>query len=187
MKTNHVLAKDLYRYSPDSSHSNKIKILMSHSGARFMFLFRMCSKYPRKNLLGFIYRIWFKRLSNIKNVEIPHKCKIGGGLYFGHFLNIIINQNVVIGENCNIMQGVTIGNESRGSRRGCPTIGNRVVIGPNSIVVGNIKIGDDVLIAPLTFVNFDVPDFSVVLGNPAKIVSNSGSAGYINKVLNIST
>ena len=148
-----------------------------------MFLYRMCSKYPKKNILGLLFRLWFIRLSNVRNIQIPHKCDLGGGLYFGHFMNIVINQNVRIGENCNIMQGVTIGNESRGARRGCPDIGDRVVIGPNSVLVGNIRIGNDVLIGPLTFVNFDVPDFSVVIGNPAKIVSSSGSIGYVNKVL----
>jgi serine O-acetyltransferase len=116
-------------------------------------------------------------------VEIPHTCQIGGGLYFGHFMNIVINQNVIIGSNCNIMQGVTIGNESRGVRRGSPRIGDRVVIGPNSVVVGKINIGNNVLIGPLTFVNFDVPDSSVVLGNPGKIISNSGSSGYVKKIL----
>lgn len=102
----------------------------------------------------------------------------------GHFKNIVINQNASVGQNCNIMQGVTIGNESRGKRRGAPVIGNRVLIGPNSVVSGKITVGDDVLIAPLTFVNFDVPDNAVVIGNPAKIVSYNGSKGYINKVLN---
>jgi serine O-acetyltransferase len=184
MEINHLIAQDLYRYYSNISYRGKIKTVFSHSGARFMFLYRMCSKYPRKSFLGFFFRLWFKILSKNRNIEIPHKCNFGGGLYLGHFMNIIIiNQNVIIGQNCNIMQGVTIGNESRGKRKGSPGIGNRVLIGPNSVVVGNIKIGDDVLIGPLTFVNFDVPEHSVVVGNPAKIVSNKGSKGYINKIL----
>lgn len=102
----------------------------------------------------------------------------------GHFQNIVLNQNVIVGENCNIAQGVTLGSESRGRRKGCPIIGDRVMIGINSVVVGNIKIGDDVLIGPCTFVNFDVPPNSLVLGSPGKIVSNvKGSKGYVNKIL----
>ena len=174
---------DFYRYSGNNRLKSSFYMILTNSGARFMFLYRMCNKYKKRTVLGIFYRLWIKSLLNKRNVEIPHKTKILPGLYFGHFKNITINQHVEIGRNCNIMQGVTIGNESRGKRKGTPVIGNRVLIGPNSVVVGNIRIGDDVLIGPLTFVNFDVPSKSVVIGNPAKIVSNRGSEGYINKIL----
>lgn len=183
MGINQIIAQDLYRYYGDISSKGKIKAVLSHSGARFMFLYRMCARYPKNNVLGIIFRFWFNRLSKIRNVEIPHKVKFGEGLYFGHFMNIVINQNVIVGKNCNIMQGVTVGYESRGKRKGSPVIGDRVLIGPNSVVVGNITIGNDVLIGPLTLVNFDIADNSVVVGNPAKIVSQKGSIGYVNKIL----
>ncbi len=66
---------------------------------------------------------------------------------------------------------------------GCPVIGDRVWIGANAVVVGRITIGDDVLIAPLSFVNFDVPDKAVVAGNPAKIINYNGSEGYVNYII----
>lgn len=87
-----------------------------------------------------------------------------------------------MGENCNISQGVTIGNISRGKLKGCPIIGNRVWIGANAVVVGNIKIGNDVLMAPLTYVNCDLPDGAVVSGNPLKILSYKGSGVYVKNV-----
>lgn len=52
---------------------------------------------------------------------------------------------------------------------GSPHIGNNVYIGINATVVGNVHIGSDVLIAPNSYVNFDVPDHSVVIGNPAVV------------------
>lgn len=53
-------------------------------------------------------------------------------------------------------------------------------IGTNAVIVGNITIGSDVLIAPLAYVNFDVPDHSIVIGNPARIISrDNATAGYI--------
>ena len=76
---------------------------------------------------------------------------------------------------------VTIGQESRGKRKGSPKIGDNVWIGTNAVIVGNITIGNDVLIAPLAHVNFDVPDHSIVIGNPAKIIRReNATAGYIN-------
>ena len=93
---------------------------------------------------------------------------------------IVINNKSILGDNCNIHQGVTIGNVNRGKNIGCPVIGNRVWIGANAVVVGGITIGNDVLIAPLSFVNFDIPDNAVVAGNPAKIINYKGSEGYVN-------
>ena len=60
-------------------------------------------------------------------------------------------------------------------------IGDEVWIGPNAVIVGNIKIGNNVLIAPNAYVNFDVPENSVVIGNPAQITTNlNATQGYIN-------
>lgn len=91
---------------------------------------------------------------------------------------------MVIGKNCNIHKGVTIGQENRGKRKGTPVIGNNVWIGVNSTIVGGITIGDDVLIAPNTFVNQSVPDHSVVFGNPCIIKHrDQATEGYINRIV----
>lgn len=74
-----------------------------------------------------------------------------------------------------------MGQENRGTKKGCPKIGNDVWIGINSTIVGKIKIGDDVLIAPNSYINTDVPSHSVVLGNPCKIIQkNNATESYIN-------
>ena len=84
----------------------------------------------------------------------------------------------------NIATGVTIGQENRGTRKGTPVIGNSVWVGTNAVIVGNINIGDDVLIAPLSFVNFDVPSHSVVIGNPARVIhKDNATEGYIEKTV----
>lgn len=78
---------------------------------------------------------------------------------------------------------VTIGRDIRGKREGFPTFGNRVCIRTNSTIVGNITIGDDVLIAPNTFVNFDVPSHSVVIGNPASIHhKDNATEGHLGRL-----
>ena len=60
-------------------------------------------------------------------------------------------------------------------------LGNKVYVGINATVVGNITIGNDVMIAPNAFVNFDVPDHCVVVGNPATIhKKENATKGYIN-------
>ena len=102
-------------------------------------------------------------------LEVSPTAKIGEGLYLGHPYNITVGQDVVLGRNVSLHKGVTIGRENRGKREGCPTIGDNVWIGINATVVGAVHIGNDVMICPNSFVNFNVPDHSVVLGNPGVI------------------
>ena len=104
-----------------------------------------------------------------------------GGMYLGHCQCITINPGTKIGYNVNIHKGVTIGQENRGKRKGTPTIGNSVWIGVNATIVGNIRIGNDVLIAPNTYVNCDVPSHSIVFGNPCIIKhKDNATEGYVN-------
>ena len=136
---------------------------------------------------GFLRKWHSMRLRSLSQktlIQIPYSTQIGEGFYIGHCGRIIINSDAVLGKNVNIATGVTIGQENRGARKGCPVIGNSVWIGTNAVIVGNIKIGDDVLIAPLTFVNFDIPSHSIVIGNPAKIIpSGNATDGYVEHTI----
>lgn len=135
-----------------------------------------------KNLfISRYYRLRYRLLCNKHGIEISSKTKIGKGLYIGHAYNITINEKAEIGENCNIHKGIVIGQTNRGEKKGVPKIGNSVWIGINTAIVGNINIGDDVLIAPNSFVNTDVPSHSVVFGNPCIIKSKENATeNYIN-------
>ena len=137
-------------------------------------------------ILKLIYKVAFRFWANQRGLEIPVIDQIGKGLYFGHAYNITINPNAKIGCNCNIHKGVLIGQVNRGTRKGAPTIGSRVWIGVNAAIVGKIIIGDDVIIAPNSFVNVDVPSHSVVLGNPCIIKHRDGATDhYINNIAHV--
>lgn len=127
-----------------------------------------------------VNRWWLRKLSRKTRIQIPAETKIGPGLYIGHTGRIIINSMAILGCNINIGTGVVIGSEARGSREGAPEIGSYVWIGANAVIVGKIKIGSDVLIAPGAYVNFDVPEHSIVIGNPGKIIHKMNAVdGYI--------
>lgn len=69
-----------------------------------------------------------------------------------------------------------------GGKQGAPIIGNEVWIGINAVIVGHVKIGDDVLIAPNSYVNCDVPSHSIVFGNPCIIkYRDNATEGYVNR------
>ena len=128
-----------------------------------------------------LYKVLFVFFRNRRFIEMSVDTKIGDGLYFGHAYAIMINPKTIIGKNCNIHKGVTLGQENRGGRKGTPIIGNEVWIGINSTIVGHVHIGDDVMIAPNTFINCDVPSHSIVFGNPCVIKrKENATLGYIN-------
>ncbi len=109
------------------------------------------------------------RFSEYTGIMLYENMNIPKGLIIGHPGSVVINGNAKFQGNLMLTHGVTIGRDIRGKHAGTPKFGKNVCIRCNSTVVGGITIGDDVLIAPNTFVNFDVPSHSIVIGNPASI------------------
>lgn len=175
---NSVFKKDLYRYYGENGEPFLKKIFRPLE-IKYISVFRkanMCKFLPLK----IFYMLRLMHLSNRTKIQIPARTNIGEGLYIGHLGRVIIHPDAVLGKNINIGTGVTIGIENRGKRKGVPIIGDNCWIGTNAVVVGNVKVGRDVLIAPLTYVNFDVPDHSVVIGNPGKIIpKQNATENYI--------
>ena len=172
---------DLYRcYGSNVSFKNKLFLT---NGLKYLKLFRKYQNTSNK-LLKLIYKVRIKKYSKKSFIQIPCDTNIGKGFYIGHDGRVIINSKTIIGDNCNIATGVTIGQENRGTRKGTPKIGNCVWIGTNAVIVGNVTIGNDVLIAPLSYVNFDVPDHSIVIGNPGKIIKkDNATINYIDNIV----
>lgn len=111
----------------------------------------------------------YRKIGNLRGLGIENYNNLGKDLHLPHCVNIIINERAIIGDNCTVYQGVTIGIIHEGKKAGAPTIEDNVIIGPNAVVVGNVKIGHDSFIAGNSFVNIDIPPYSIVIGNPAVI------------------
>lgn len=147
---------------------------------RFQIFFRKTQEANNK-IVKLLYKAFFVYYRNKNHIEMDADLDIGEGFYIGHPYCITINPGTKIGKNVNIHKGVTIGQENRGERKGTPVIGDEVWIGINSTIVGAIHIGNDVLIALNTFVNRDIPDHSIVFGNPCIIKHrDNATEGYIN-------
>lgn len=171
MKT--VFSKDLYRYYGDGGESLGRRMLRPPE-LRYIALFRKANTC-RFRLLRLYYTVRLKLLSYKTQIQIPARTEIGEGFYIGHSGRVIVNPEAKLGKNMNVSTGVVIGAENRGARKGAPTFDGYCWIGANAVIVGNVHIGEDVLIAPLAYVNFDVPPHSVVIGNPAKIISKENA------------
>ena len=181
-----TIEEDLYRWYGKKNFLIKDKIKYRFiPQIKFMNMKRKVDYYREKN--KFLYGLYFLIYNKYKikyGVDMPASLKIGKGFILEHMGGITINPEVIMGNNICLYNGVTIGVEKRGKRKGCPIVGNRVWIGANSIIVGRITIGDNVLIAPGSFVNFDVPDNSIVLGNPGTILRRvDATEEYINNLI----
>ena len=176
-----ALMSDVYRYMGSVGFASLVRCFIFSHGFRVTMFMR---KAQSSRTFRWLYKRIFAHFRTRYGIQTAWYLDVGKGFYIGHFGSIIINGETVLGDNCTVNQGVTIGMESRGKRKGTPRIGNRVWIGANSVVVGKIEIGNNVLIAPLSFVNFDVPDNCIVVGNPAKIIPNmKATEHYINNCL----
>ena len=186
-----TIKADLFRYEGAVSMLLFAKYILHIPGFQYTFYMRICNYLWKKQglaiLLFFPFRCILRHYSVKYGFQIPYQTEIGRGLYIGHFGATVINPKAIIGENVNIAQGVTIGQATRGKREGFPIIGNRVWIGTSAIIVGKVHIGDGALIAPNAYVNFDVPENAVVIGNPGQIVSYAGTEKYVDHVFDSST
>lgn len=173
--------EDIYRYYGDSCTNLFVRIKYAMlPGTRTMWLIRhyQAASCKLTRLIWTILCYWDKFTTGM---QVPPQTKIGRGCRFVHFGNVVIHPDTVIGDNCNIAQGVLLGSNNSKGKEGSPTIGNNCCIFANAIVLGGVRIGNNVLFAPGSFCNFDVPDNCIVLGNPGKIIprDTSPTAKYI--------
>ncbi len=176
---NSTFKKDLYRFYGEEGEPF-LKRVFRPLEIKYISLFRKaneCNFLPLK----LFYTARLLALSKKTHIQIPARTSIGEGFYIGHLGRVIIHPDAKLGKNVNVGTGVTIGAENRGKRKGAPIISDDCWIGTNAVVVGNVHIGSDVLIAPLAYVNFDVPDHSIVMGNPARIIPRENATeGYVH-------
>jgi len=181
MSTRSIIQKDFYRAGGQWLTTLQIWKQCMNPNLHYLFLLRKCQLSSKKSLIGFFWRIRLRKYQIRYGFQIYPETQIGEGLYLGHWGALVINPKTIIGRNCNIAQGVTIGQQNRGKNIGTPIIGDEVWIGANAVIVGAIHIGNNVMIAPNAFVTTDIPPHSIVIGNPAIITPKQNATdGYIN-------
>lgn len=160
-----TIFSDLARFKKPS-FKNFVIMLCTNRSYKCVFWFRM-SKLPPP--LGVFSLLFYRHYSTIYGIDVPSNTVIGGGLKIAHCQNIVITNKAVIGDNCTIFQGVTIGCNIIGNLQG-PTIGNNVTICAGAKIIGNISIGNNVIIGANAVVVKNIPDNCIAVGVPAKIL-----------------
>lgn len=181
-----LVLSDLYRITGDTKMISLVKTMIKRGSFNYCFWMRTCLYMKSKRALKYsVYpfaRYVLRHLTHKYGISIPHDTDIGSGFYIGHFGGIVVNSKSIIGKNCNISHGVTLGQANRGKNKGYPIVGDNVYIGPGAKIIGAVKVGNNVAIGANCVVTKDVPDSSVVVGIPAKVISQQGSHSYVDKV-----
>lgn len=126
--------------------------------------------------LGAIHLVLAKLAEMLCGVTIGVSAKIGRRLTIEHSGAIVIHGNAVIGDDCVIRQGVTVGNRRLSEPFAAPTLGNRVNVGAGAKILGAVHIGDGAEIGANAVVLQDVPANSIAVGIPARVIRQK--AGY---------
>ena len=177
-----AVAADLYRYGAEQGWRPAVSRFFTTPGFRYTVLLRLCQRLHREPALlplRVLASLWLSRVGRLYGISIPARTSIAPGFYIGHYGCIVVHPDTVIGRDCNISHGVTIGQTNRGRRAGVPTLGDRVYLGPGAKIIGRVHVGDDVAVGANAVVTTDAPANAVMVGVPARVVSMNGSSGYI--------
>jgi len=182
-----LVYSDYRRYcaSTGGSSASPLAVILLTQGFWASCLYRFSHAVTRirpriiRRPLRILFLLLEKGMEILTGIHLPGECIIGCGLYIGHFGNIIISDQVIMGENCNLSQGVTLGVSRRGDKVGAPRIGDRVYIAPNAVIFGGVEISNDCAIGAGAVVNQSFEARSVIVGNPARQVSLRGSFEFV--------
>lgn len=107
-------------------------------------------------------------------VEIHPAAVIGRRFFIDHAMGVIIGETTIIGDDCTLYQGVTLGGTGKETGKRHPTLGNNVLVGVGAAVLGNVTIGDNSKVGGGAVVVKDIPENCTVVGIPGHIVIRDG-------------
>lgn len=169
----------------DPAARNILEILLNYPGFHAIFWHRIASI-----LWGIGLRLIARIISNIlrtlTGIEIHPAARIKEGFFIDHGMGVVIGETSEIGKNVTIYQGVTLGGVSANAGKRHPTIGDNVIVGAGSKILGPLNIGSNTKIGANSVVIDDIPENSTVVGVPGKVVGKSFSSDapdlYHNKL-----
>jgi len=164
-------------FERDPAARNLIEVLICYPGLHALIIHRFSHKLYRAKI-PFIPRLISHMGRYITGVEIHPGAQIGKRFFIDHGMGIVIGETTEIGDNVTLYQGVTLGGTGKHVGKRHPTIGNNVVVGANSTVLGPILVGNDSRIGANSVIVRDVPHDSTVVGVPGRVVRHKGERTY---------
>lgn len=153
----------------DPAARSSAEVFLLYSGLHAVMYHRF-SHWLYKHNRKFLAR-WVSQFArSMTGIEIHPGACIGKGLLIDHGMGVVIGETAVIGDNCTIYQGVTLGGTGKDTGKRHPTIGNNVMIGSGAKVLGPFTVGDGAKIAAGAVVLDAVPEGATAVGVPARMI-----------------
>ena len=157
----------------DPAAKSDIEVLLLSSGVHAILAYRVAHQlYLSKHY--FSARLISQLSRAATGIEIHPGATIGKGFFIDHGMGVVIGETTVIGDNCSIYQGVTLGGTGKDLGKRHPTLGNNVMVGAGAKVLGPFAIGDNTKIAAGAVVLKEIPNESTAVGVPARVVRQQG-------------
>jgi serine O-acetyltransferase len=154
----------------DPAASNAIEVIVSYPGFHARQVHRLAHTLHHAHVpvmpkvVAYLGRF-------LTGIEIHPGATIGEGLFIDHGMGVVIGETAVIGDDCSLTQGVTLGGTSTKHEKRHPTLGNNVNVGAGAKLIGAISIGDYARIGAGSVVVTNVPAYATVVGVPGKVVA----------------
>lgn len=153
----------------DPAARNGAEVFFLYSGLHAVIYHRIAHWFFKHDM-KFIARWVSQHARHKTGIEIHPGATIGKGLLIDHGMGVVIGETAVVGDNCTIYQGVTLGGTGKHTGKRHPTIGNNVMVGSGAKVLGPFTVGDNAKIAAGAVVLDTVPENATAVGVPARII-----------------
>ncbi|MBR3791924.1 MAG: serine O-acetyltransferase [Clostridia bacterium] len=163
----------------DPAARNSLEVLLLYSGVNAVFWHRI-SHFLFNHNFKFIARWISQTVKFFTGIEIHPGATIGKRFFIDHGMGVVIGETAIIGDDCTIYQGVTLGGTGKDIGKRHPTLGNNVMVGSGAKILGPFTVGDNSKIAAGAVVLSEVPPNSTCVGVPARIVKREGVKVYEN-------
>lgn len=157
----------------DPAARSSIEILLTYSGLHAVIAYRFAHALLKRGMPT-MARIVSQTARLFTGIEIHPGAKIGKGLFIDHGMGVVIGETAIIGDNCTLYQGVTLGGTGKDRGKRHPTLGDNVTVGAGAKVLGPFKVGNNAKIAAGAVVLTEIPPNATAVGVPARVVKMNG-------------
>ncbi len=157
----------------DPAVKSRAEAALLYSGFHAIMAYRLAHKlYEKEHYTP--ARFISQSARFLTGIEIHPGAQIGKGLFIDHGSGVVIGETTIIGDNCTLYQGVTLGGTGKDTGKRHPTLGDNVMVGAGAKVLGNFTVGDGAKIAAGAVVLGPVPESCTAVGIPAHVVRRAG-------------
>jgi len=160
-------------FERDPAARSVLEVIFCYPGLHAIWLHRLAHKFHQHNFI-FLARLINTFSRFLTGIDIHPGAKLGKGLFIDHGMGVVIGETTEIGDNVTLYQGVTLGGTGKETGKRHPTLGDNVVVASGAKVLGSFKVGSNSKIGAGSVVLCEVPENSVVVGIPGRVVCLDG-------------